>query len=239
MHLCNMWMSFYTICRRSRNNRVILNIDIPLLIIFSKHTLIMPVLFLNMRIKSLALLKGLVYLVDCLGPHLGLRENCAPRFKSCLHCCQSILNFFYQKDQTNWSVLKSYQEKNKSHPFEVRHVIDFAQQANCGLFVASYAEFLSDGLQAQSGYVFNEDPQRPRPKKAKFDENVVKKKKAQGLAVKTNNVRKEDEENGKKGKQTSKQARTKQKRNSARGGGKIFYFSFWYSSLVASLQFWF
>ncbi|KAG5629134.1 hypothetical protein H5410_000851 [Solanum commersonii] len=70
----------------------------------------------------------------------------------------------------------------------------------CGLFIAAYAEFLSEGLQvpsygissktlrmryasllwnygtlkAQSDYVSNnEDPQRPRPKKAKFDENVV------------------------------------------------------------------
>ncbi|KAK4710259.1 hypothetical protein R3W88_004772 [Solanum pinnatisectum] len=107
-------------------------------------------------------------------------------------------------DRTNWSVLESYQEKNKSHPFEVRHVTGIAQHASnsldCGLFVAAYVEFLSDGLQvpsygiisetlrmryasllwnygilkARSGYVSNnEDPQRPRPKKAKFDENVV------------------------------------------------------------------
>ncbi|KAG5590943.1 hypothetical protein H5410_041457 [Solanum commersonii] len=58
-------------------------------------------------------------------------------------------NFFYQKDRTNWSVLESYQGKNKSHPFEVRHVTGIAQQASNsldrGLFVAAYAEFLSDG----------------------------------------------------------------------------------------------
>ncbi|KAH0716737.1 hypothetical protein KY285_012768 [Solanum tuberosum] len=113
--------------------------------------------------------------------------------------------FYEQKDRTNWSVLESYQGKNKSHPFEVIHVTGIAQQASnsldCGVFVAAYAEFLSDGLQissdgiisqslrlryalllwnygilkARSGYVSNnEDPQRPRPKKAKFiDENVV------------------------------------------------------------------
>ncbi|KAH0679353.1 hypothetical protein KY284_020438 [Solanum tuberosum] len=88
--------------------------------------------------------------------------------------------------------------KNKSHPFEVIHVTGIAQQASnnldCGVFVAAYAEFLSDGLQissdgiisqslrlryasllwnygilkARSGYVSNnEDPQRPRPKKIK------------------------------------------------------------------------
>ncbi|XP_049385554.1 uncharacterized protein LOC125849509 [Solanum stenotomum] len=102
--------------------------------------------------------------------------------------------FYEQKDQTNWLVLESYQGKNKSHPFEVIHVTGIAQQASnsfdCGVFVAAYAEFLSDGLQipydgiisqslrlrygsllwnygilkARSGYVSNnEDPQRPRP----------------------------------------------------------------------------
>ncbi|KAH0655211.1 hypothetical protein KY285_030093 [Solanum tuberosum] len=113
--------------------------------------------------------------------------------------------FYEQKDRTNWSVLESYQGKNKSYPFEVIHVTGISQQASnsldCGVFVAAYAEFLSDGrqipsdgiisqslrlryasllwnygiLKARSGYVSNnEEPQRPRPKKAKFiDENVV------------------------------------------------------------------
>uniref|UniRef100_M1BYU8 Ubiquitin-like protease family profile domain-containing protein n=1 Tax=Solanum tuberosum TaxID=4113 RepID=M1BYU8_SOLTU len=36
MHLCSMRMPFYTICGRSRSNKVILNIDIPLLIVFFK-----------------------------------------------------------------------------------------------------------------------------------------------------------------------------------------------------------
>ncbi|KAG5568657.1 hypothetical protein H5410_064337 [Solanum commersonii] len=90
----------------------------------------------------------------------------------------STIKRFGIPDRTNWPVLESYQEKNKSHPFEVRHVTGIAQQASnsldCGRFVAAYAEFLSDGLQARSGYVSNnEDLQRPRPKKAKFDENVV------------------------------------------------------------------
>lgn len=112
--------------------------------------------------------------------------------------------FYEQKDRINWSVLESFQGKKKSHPFEVIDVTGIAQQASnsldCGVFVAAYAEFLSDGLQipsdgiisqslrlryasllwnygilkARSGYVSNnEDSQRPRPKKAKFDENVV------------------------------------------------------------------
>ncbi|TMW97100.1 hypothetical protein EJD97_006214 [Solanum chilense] len=74
------------------------------------------------------------------------------------------------------------------------------EKKDCGLFVVAYSEFLSDGLEvpscglsvetlrmryasllwnyeilkAQNDYVSNnEDPQRPRPKKAKIDENVV------------------------------------------------------------------
>ncbi|KAK4731503.1 hypothetical protein R3W88_024491 [Solanum pinnatisectum] len=62
--------------------------------------------------------------------------------------------FFEQKDRTNWSVLESYQGKKKSHPFKVIHVAGIAQQASnsldCGVFVATYAEFLSDGLQILS-----------------------------------------------------------------------------------------
>ncbi|KAG5616120.1 hypothetical protein H5410_015944 [Solanum commersonii] len=157
------------------------------------------------RIKSLALSKGLVYLVDCLGTSSRTKRKLCFKIQKLSTLLPKYLEFFfYQKDQTNWSVLESYQEKNKSHPFKVRHVTGIAQQASnsidCGLFVAAYAEFLSDGLQvlsygiisetlrmryvsllwnygilkARSGSVSsNEDPQRPRPKKAKFDENVV------------------------------------------------------------------
>ena len=78
--------------------------------------------------------------------------------------------------------------------------IDDIPSRYCGLFVVAYTEFLSDGLEvpscglsaetlrmryasllwnyeilkARNDYVSNnEDPQRPRPKKAKIDENVV------------------------------------------------------------------
>ncbi|WMV08960.1 hypothetical protein MTR67_002345 [Solanum verrucosum] len=108
------------------------------------------------------------------------------------------------KQQYPFEVFESYKGKKKSHPFEVIHVTGIAQQASnsldCGVFVAAYTEFLSDGLQipsdgiisqslrlryasllwnywilkTRSGYVSNnEDSQRPRPKKAKFDENIV------------------------------------------------------------------
>ncbi|KAK4720316.1 hypothetical protein R3W88_018654 [Solanum pinnatisectum] len=79
--------------------------------------------------------------------------------------------FFEQKDRTNWSVLESYQGKNKSHSFEVIHVTGIAQQASnsllyfliddipCsdyGVFVATYAEFLSDGLQIPSDGIISQ-----------------------------------------------------------------------------------
>ncbi|KAG5601407.1 hypothetical protein H5410_032777 [Solanum commersonii] len=160
----------------------------------------MSVLFLNMRIKSLALSKGLVYLLDCLGtsqmrfmslcmircPHLGLTENYALRFKSCLQCCQSTFNpadFMSKKTEPTGQFLNlTRARKNLTHSNDY------------GVFVAAYTEFLSEGLQipsdgiisqslrlrytsllwnyrilkAQSGYVSNnEDLQRPRHKKAK------------------------------------------------------------------------
>ncbi|KAG5631144.1 hypothetical protein H5410_002861, partial [Solanum commersonii] len=55
--------------------------------------------------------------------------------------------FFYQKDRTNWSVLESYQGKNKSHPFEADMLLVLPNKQEivyCGLFVAAYARFLSD-----------------------------------------------------------------------------------------------
>ena len=44
-----------------------------------------------------------------------------------------LSGFFEQKEWTNWSVLKYYQGKNKSHPFEVRHVTGISQQESNSL----------------------------------------------------------------------------------------------------------
>ncbi|KAK4731564.1 hypothetical protein R3W88_024552 [Solanum pinnatisectum] len=62
---------------------------------------------------------------------------------------------FEKKDRTNWSVLESYQGKNKSHHFEVIHVLVLRNKQaivckDCGLFVDAYTEFLSDGLRVPS-----------------------------------------------------------------------------------------
>ncbi|PHT50301.1 hypothetical protein CQW23_10048 [Capsicum baccatum] len=57
--------------------------------------------------------------------------------------------FLDQKVCTNWSTIEAYRNK-MSNPFDV-HVNEIAQKTidilGCGLFVASYAEYLSDGLQ--------------------------------------------------------------------------------------------
>ena len=44
-----------------------------------------------------------------------------------------LSGFFEQNKRINWSVIKSYQGKNKSHPFEVRHVTGIAQQESSSL----------------------------------------------------------------------------------------------------------
>ncbi|PHU05681.1 hypothetical protein BC332_26503 [Capsicum chinense] len=52
--------------------------------------------------------------------------------------------------RTDWSIIEAYQDKI-ANPFDVQYVDRIAQQTigslDCGLFVAAYAEYLSDGLQ--------------------------------------------------------------------------------------------
>ncbi|PHT61469.1 hypothetical protein T459_34683 [Capsicum annuum] len=54
------------------------------------------------------------------------------------------------KGSTDWSTIEAYQDKI-ANPFDVQYVDGIAQQTigslNCGPFVASYAEYLSDRLQ--------------------------------------------------------------------------------------------
>ncbi|KAG5590564.1 hypothetical protein H5410_041078 [Solanum commersonii] len=130
-------------------------------------------LFLKMSIESLAPSKGLVYLFHWVLAVVVLKERCIKVYDSMSSSrtnrklCYEIqklstllpkylesIRIFDKKDRTNWSVLESYQEKNKSHTFKVRHITGIAQQAinslDYGLFVAAYAEFLSDGLQVPS-----------------------------------------------------------------------------------------
>ncbi|PHT59298.1 hypothetical protein CQW23_01661 [Capsicum baccatum] len=58
--------------------------------------------------------------------------------------------FFYHKVPTDWTALKSYEGKSEQDPFQVEYVSEIAQQdsgsLDCGVFVAVYAEYLSEGL---------------------------------------------------------------------------------------------
>ncbi|KAK4707207.1 hypothetical protein R3W88_033222 [Solanum pinnatisectum] len=61
--------------------------------------------------------------------------------------------FFIKRTEPTGQFL-NLTRKEQFHPLEVRHVIGIAQQASncldCGLFVAAYAGFFSDGLQEPS-----------------------------------------------------------------------------------------
>ncbi|KAF3685464.1 putative protein EIN4-like [Capsicum annuum] len=76
-----------------------------------------------------------------------------------------ISDFFEKKDRTDWSLLDAYKEKTDQHAFNV-HIVDrIVQQSSgtldCGLFVAAYAEFLSDRHQIPSSE-FNSKKHRTR-----------------------------------------------------------------------------
>ncbi|PHT68682.1 hypothetical protein T459_28169 [Capsicum annuum] len=58
--------------------------------------------------------------------------------------------FLDQKICTDWSTMEAYRDK-MGNPFDVQYVEEITQQTigilDCSLFVAAYAEYLSDGLQ--------------------------------------------------------------------------------------------
>ncbi|KAF3672398.1 hypothetical protein FXO38_06139 [Capsicum annuum] len=98
------------------------------------------------------------------------------------------------KVPTDWTALKSYEEKFERNPFQVEYLSEIAQQdsgsLDCGVFVAVYTEYLSEGLgipclgidaqyyrlryssllckyrseKAENGY-FNENDDPPRPRR--------------------------------------------------------------------------
>ncbi|KAM3323659.1 hypothetical protein P3S67_004810 [Capsicum chacoense] len=58
-----------------------------------------------------------------------------------------ISGFLDQKVHTDWSTIEAYRDK-MGNPFDVEYVEEISQQPiDCSLFVATYAEYLSDGLQ--------------------------------------------------------------------------------------------
>ncbi|PHU03262.1 hypothetical protein BC332_28513 [Capsicum chinense] len=111
--------------------------------------------------------------------------------------------FLNQKVRTVWSTIEAYQDK-MGNPFDVEYTEGIAQQPigilDCGLFVVTYAEYLTDGLQipndglnaellckryytllwkyrevkAQKPYASNiKDPRRPNPNSIAPDEEQL------------------------------------------------------------------
>ncbi|KAM3360302.1 hypothetical protein P3S68_020014 [Capsicum galapagoense] len=66
----------------------------------------------------------------------------------------TISDFFEKNNCTDWSLLDAYKEKTDQHAFDVHIVDGIVQQSsgtlNCGLFVAVFAEYLSDWYQIPS-----------------------------------------------------------------------------------------
>ncbi|KAH0705714.1 hypothetical protein KY285_010253 [Solanum tuberosum] len=155
--LMSIWMSFYTICGRSRSNKT--NIDNASVVREYENKIVGT-------IKEFGITAGLpwhltdeVYVpVNCNGEFhwvlavVILKEQCIKVYGSMsssrtnIKLCIEIQKlstmlpkylasngFYEQKDRTNWSILKSYQGKKKSHPFEVIHVTGIAQQASNSL----------------------------------------------------------------------------------------------------------
>ncbi|PHT42509.1 hypothetical protein CQW23_16534 [Capsicum baccatum] len=59
-------------------------------------------------------------------------------------------DFLEQKVPTDWTALASYKGKTERDPFQVEYISEIAQQdfgsLDCGVFLAVYAEYLSEGL---------------------------------------------------------------------------------------------
>ncbi|PHT49939.1 hypothetical protein CQW23_09686 [Capsicum baccatum] len=66
------------------------------------------------------------------------------------HIVNEYNKFFEHKVPTDWTALKSYGEKSERNSFQVEYVSEIAQQSSgsldCGVFVAVYTEYLSEGL---------------------------------------------------------------------------------------------
>ncbi|KAG5576860.1 hypothetical protein H5410_056994 [Solanum commersonii] len=140
---------------RSRSNRVILNIDIPLLIIFLKTYIDKDNVVPKNENKIIDTIKGFTILprlpwhltneiyvperrikvYDLMSSSRTNRKLCTEiqKLSTMLPKYPESSRLFEQKDRTNRSVLESYQGKNKSHPFEVIHVTGIAQQARNSL----------------------------------------------------------------------------------------------------------
>ncbi|PHU05170.1 hypothetical protein BC332_25992 [Capsicum chinense] len=89
----------------------------------------------------------------------------------------TIFNFFEKKERTDWSLLEAYKEKTDQDAFDIQFVDGIVQQSSgtldCVLFVATYAEYLSDRHQITSSD-FDQEKHRTRYASLLWDYGVNK-----------------------------------------------------------------
>ncbi|PHT58236.1 hypothetical protein CQW23_00599 [Capsicum baccatum] len=95
------------------------------------------------------------WIVDGLLKHYAGRRHFGPsseiqKLAKILPTYLDMSGFLDQKVRTDWSTIEAYWDK-MANPFDVQYVDRIAQQnigsLDCGSFIATYAEYLSDGLQ--------------------------------------------------------------------------------------------
>ncbi|PHU26462.1 hypothetical protein BC332_04794 [Capsicum chinense] len=101
----------------------------------------------------IVLKKRCIHVYDSMKGHRGHADE-IKELAEMLSIYLTISDFFEKKDRTYWSLLDAYKEKTDQHEFNVHIVDEIMQQSSgtldCGLFVAVYAEFLSDRHQIPS-----------------------------------------------------------------------------------------
>ncbi|KAF3654574.1 hypothetical protein FXO37_16419 [Capsicum annuum] len=89
----------------------------------------------------------------------------------------TIFNFFEKKERTDWSLLEAYKEKMDQDAFDIQFIDGIVQQSSgtldCVLFVATYAEYLSDRHQITSS-AFDQEKHRTRYASLLWDYGVNK-----------------------------------------------------------------
>ncbi|KAF3621760.1 hypothetical protein FXO38_05551 [Capsicum annuum] len=90
---------------------------------------------------------------DSLKGHRGHGDE-IKKLAKILSTCLTISNFFERKERTDWSLLEVYKEKMEQDAFDIQFVDEIIQQSSgmldCGLFVSTYAKYLSDRYQIPS-----------------------------------------------------------------------------------------
>ncbi|KAF3613965.1 hypothetical protein FXO38_35939 [Capsicum annuum] len=131
--------------------------------IFSKFSVWM---IIHWVLAVIVLKERCIHAYDSIKGHRGHADE-IKELAEILSTYLTISDFFKKKDRTDWSLLDAYKEKSDQHAFNVHIVNGIVQQSSgtldCGLFVAAYAEFLSDRHQIPSSEF---DPKKHRTRYA-------------------------------------------------------------------------